>query len=201
MTSTKLLAKHFAGALALSGVLLAAPHAAHAQAGAVTGGYFTAPDANKDHITLSVSNFSAIDFTDLTLTALLPADSFNSAVSDSYNFGSVPASGSLDLDLSVLPDFGADPAHTFPGIAPLTFTVTAKQGGTLLTSTFSQSSNASGGYVQFEGIGEGTSDPYLAVAPTRIGLLAPVPEASTLVSAGLFLLALGGLTLRARLRA
>ncbi len=194
-------AKIYAGTLALAGALLAAPHMARAQAGAVFGGYATAADANQDHITLTVSDLTAADFSNLTLTALLPADSNGPAVSDSYNFGTVAANGSLDLDLSVLPDFGRDPAHTFPGIAPLTFTVTAQQGTTLLTSTFSQTVNATGGYVQFEGIGEGANDPYVAVAPAQVGVLAAVPEASTFFSAGLLLLGLGGLTLRARRRA
>ncbi len=197
MTHTKLIA----GTLALA-ALLAAPHAAGAQAaGTVFGGYFTSPDANQDHITLTVNDLSAISFTNLTVTELLPADVNGPAVLDSYNFGTVTPNGSLALDLSVMPDFGRDPAHTFPNVAPLTFTVAAQQGATLLSSTFSQKVNATGGYVQFEGIGEGTNDPYVSVAPAQVGVLAAVPEASTFFSAGLLLLGLGGLTLRARRRA
>jgi len=196
-------AKIIIGGLALAGALFAAPHVARAQAGTVFGGYAASVDANQDHMTLTVNNLTSTAFTNLTVTELLPADINGPAVSDMYNYGTVAANGSLDLDLSFLPDFGRDPAHTFPGIAPLTMTVTAQQGAALLATTFSQDVNATGGYVQFEGIGEGTHAPYQAVAPTRVGVLAPapVPEAPTTVSLGLFLLGLGGLALRARGRA
>lgn len=192
-----------AAGIALAG-LLAAPPAARAQAGTVFGGYVTSTDANQDHMALTVNNLSGFDFTDLTVTELLAADAAGPAVSSSFNFGTVAANGSLILDMSPLPDFGRDPAHTFPGIAPFGVTVTARQGTTLLTTSFSQATNATGGYVQFEGIGEGTSAPYQAVQPVRLGVLAPaaapVPEASTAVSLGVVLLALGGLAQRARRR-
>ncbi len=195
MTHTKTIL----GSLALAGALLAAPHAARAQAGSVFAGYSTNADANQDRMTLTVNNLSAADFTNLTLTELLP-DAVT-PVSDTYNYGTLAANGSLNLDLSLLTDFGLNPAQTFPGIAPLTLTVTAQQGATLLTTTFTQDANATGGYVQFEGIGEGTSAPFQTVAPARVGVLAPVPEASTTVSLGLLMLGLGAVALRARRRA
>lgn len=195
--------KTIAGGLALAGALLAAPHAARAQAGTVFAGYSTNTDVNQDAMTLTVNNLSSVGFTDLTVTEFLPADINGPGVTDSFNFGTVAANGFLNLDLSPLPDFGRDPAHTFPGIAPFSMTVTAYQGASLLTTTFSQDTNASGGYVQFEGIGEGASTPYQAVAPTHVGDLspAPVPEASTASGLALFLLGLGGLALRSRRRA
>lgn len=192
-------AKTLTGALALAGALLAAPHAARAQAGAVSGGYATNVDANQDHMTLTVNDLTSTGFTNLTVTEMLPADANGPAVSDSYNYGTVAANGSLDLDLSFMPDFGRDPAHTAPFLTPFSVTVTAQQGATLLATTFSQDTNATGGYVQFEGVGEGANAPYQTVASTRVGVLAPaVPEASTTVSLGLLMLGLGGLALRAR---
>ena len=192
------------GGVALAAMLaLVVPQAANAQAGTVFGGYSTNVDANQDHITLAVNNLTATDFTNLTLTALLPADANGPVVSDSYNYGTVAANGTLNLDLSVLPDFGNDPAHTFAFIAPLTFTVTAQEGNTLLSTTFNQSSNASGAFVGFEGISENGSTPYQSVASTEVGILAPaaaVPESSTAVSLSFLGLGLGGLVLLARRR-
>ena len=196
--------KFILGSVALAALLaLAAPQAANAQAGTVFGGYSTNVDANQDHITLSVNNLTATDFTDLTFTALLPADANGPAVSDSYDFGTVAANSSLNLDLSLLPDFGNDPAHTFPLVAPLDFTVTAQQGNTLLSTTFNQSSNASGAFVGFEGISENGSTPYQSVPSTEVGILAPaaaVPESSTAVSLSFLGLGLGGLVVLARRR-
>jgi len=194
--------KLITGGLALAGALLSlAPQAAHAQAGTVFGGYSTNVDANQDHMTLTINDLTSVGFTNVTLTALLPADANGPAVTDSYNYGAVAANGSLSLDLSLLPEFGQDPAHTFPNVAPFSMTVTALQGTTSLTTTFSQDINASNGYVQFEGIGEGANTPYQAVEPARVGVLAPVPEASSMVTLGLLLLGMGGLALRARRRA
>jgi hypothetical protein len=202
MTHTKTIL----GALALAGALLAAPRAAHAQTsplGTVLGGYLTSPDANQDRMTLIVNNLTLTDFTNVTLTYLLPASPGFSAVTDSFDYGTVAANGSRSLDLSLFPDFGRDPAHTFPDVAPFDVTLTAQDGATLLTTTFSQDANDTGGFVEFEGIGEAGHDPYQPVTPVQVGTLtaAPVPEASTTVSLGLLLLWLGGIALRARRRA
>ena len=202
MTHTKTIL----GALALAGALLAAPRAAHAQTsplGTVLGGYLTSPDANQDRMTLIVNNLTLTDFTNVTLTYLLPASPGFSAVTDSFDYGTVAANGSRSLDLSLFPDFGRDPAHTFPDVAPCDVTLTAQDGATLLTTTFSQDANDTGGFVEFEGIGEAGHDPYQPVTPVQVGTLtaAPVPEASTTVSLGLLLLWLGGIALRARRRA
>jgi hypothetical protein len=200
MTNSKIIL----GSVALAALLsLAVSQAANAQAGTVFGGYSTNVDANQDHITLSVNNLTATDFTDLTLTALLPASGNDPAVSNFYDYGTVAANGSLNLDLSLLTDFGNDPAHTFPGITPLTFTVTASQGSAFLSTTFNQSSNASGAFVGFEGISENGSTPYQSVPSTEVGILAPaaaVPESSTAVSLSSLCLGLGGLVLLARRR-
>lgn len=204
MTHTKTIA----GGLALAGALLglAAPQGAQAQTsplGTVLGGYLTNQDANQDRMTIIVNNLTLTDFTDVTLTYLLPATPGFSAVTDSFNYGTIAANGSRSLDLSLFPDFGRDPAHTFPDVAPFDVTLTAQDGATRLTTTFSQDNNSTGGFVGFEGIGEAGHDPYLPVTPTQVGTLAsaPVPEASTPVSLGLFLLGMGGLALRARRRA
>ena len=195
------------GGLALAGALLAlAPQAAHAQTspfGTVLGGYITNQDANQDRMTIIVNNLTLTDFTNVTLSYLLPASPGFSAVLDSFSYGTVAANGSRSLDLSPFPDFGRDPAHTFPDIAPFSVTLTAQDGATLLTTTFSQDANDTGGFVGFEGIGEPGHDPYLSVTPTQVGTLtaAPVPEASTTAGLGLLLLGLGGLALRARRRA
>lgn len=199
MINTRLLQR----GVGLAGTLLAlvVPHAAFAQAGTVLAGYATNVDANQDHMTMTVNNLTATDFTNVTVTELLPATASDPAVSDTFNFGTVAANGSLDLDLSVLPDFGRDPAHTAPFLTPFDVTVTAQEGAILLSTTFNQDNNATGGFVGFEGVGEGGNAPYLPVAPTQVGILAPVPEVSTTVSLGLFIVGLGGLALRTRRRA
>jgi hypothetical protein len=195
------------GGLALAGALLAlAPQAARAQTspfGTVLGGYITNQDANQDRMTIIVNNLTMTDFTNVTLSYLLPASPGFSAVADSFSYGTISANGSRSLDLSQFPDFGRDPAHTFPDVAPFSVTLTAQDGATLLTTTFSQDSNDTGGFVGFEGIGEPGHDPYLPVTPTQVGTLAasPVPEASTTAGLGLLLLGLGGLALRTRRRA
>ena len=200
-------ARAILGGLALAGTLLAlAPHSAQAQttpSGTVLGGYLTSPDANQDRMTIIVNNLTLTDFTNVTLSYLLPASPGFSAVQDSFNYGTLAANSSLSLNLAVFPEFGRDPAHTFPDVAPFDVTVTAQDGSVLLATTFNQDTNASGGFVGFEGIGEPGHDPYLPVTPTTVGVFAPaaVPEASGMVSLGLLVLGLGGLTLRARRRA
>ncbi|MDQ2801008.1 MAG: PEP-CTERM sorting domain-containing protein, partial [Armatimonadota bacterium] len=170
--------------------------------GTVLGGYITNQDVNQDRMTIIVNNLTLADFTDVTLNYNLPASGSFLAVTGSFDYGTISANGSRSLDLSVFPDFGQDPAHTFPDVAPFDITVTANDGGTFLsTDVFNQDTNTSGGFVGFEGIGEGANAPYLPVAPTQVGILAPVPEASTTVSLGLLMLGLGGLALRARRRA
>lgn len=199
--------RNILGGLALAGTLLALTGVQTAQAastpsGTVLGGYITNPDANQDRMTIIVNNLTLADFTDVTLNYNLPASGSFSAVTDSFDYGTISANGSRSLDLSVMPDFGRDPAHTFPDVAPFDITVTANDGGTLLTSNvFNQDTNTSGRFVGFEGIGEPGQDPYQSVTPTQVGILAPVPEASTTVSLGLLMLGLGGLALRARRRA
>ena len=197
MNNTKLI---LGSAAFLAALTLAVPQAANAQSGTVFGSYNTFTDANQNFIGLTVNNLTAVDFTDVTLTALLPADTNGPAFSESYDYGTAFANGVLNLDLSVLPDFGKDPAQTFPLIAPLTFTVTAKQGGNLLSATFSQDSNVSGAFVGFEGVSENGSTPYQSVSSTEVGILNPVPESSTADSLSFLGLGLGGIVLLARRR-
>lgn len=162
-------------AVAFAVLSLAAAFPACAQsAGSIQAGY----DAANDVMLLKINNSFFQDFTNVTLTETLLADP---SVTDSVNLGTIGAgkSATSDVDFLFPVTFGDNPDDLFVG-QPFDVTLTADYLGATHTVTFNQDNNATGGYVQFEGIGEGPNGiDDLPVSLTKVADFA-VPEPGSL---------------------
>ena len=180
----------FATALGLAALFLSAGTAANAGLyGTVDAGY------SGDNPLFVINNTSGTDFTNVIITGVPTTSTFTA---DTISIGTIlnGASFSYSFNGAFGTVFTPDIDDSASGEAAYTVSGGLLSGGVFTSTTFSPSSNGSGGFVDF--LGTGPDNDFTPVLVADIGPATAVPEPATLVSAGLAVIAGLGFASRRR---
>ena len=196
------------------GATLTAPAFAQGviQGGYTDGGGANVPQSGSDIAYITITNTGAAAFTNVTLSGTKYQDytTTDTVALPDIAAGTTLASSSFDLPFSEAQySYGNGNDVDEGELGNFSLLFSALQNGQAVTATFSPTTNASGGFVGFEGYdarGNASDGEFnvttLATIPATVAPhgLPAVPEPSQFAGMGLGLFSLAGLMLRARRR-